>query len=162
MRSVQTSLFVPSCTDTRLHSSLTLMQQVLPASLRHLDISGNTLTDLHGIEELTCLTWLDASSNALQVVLFAGKVAFKLQYCPHHTIASMLTLLLQSAAQLNACSQLCVLSLAQNQLTSLDGVEGASHTAPFAVCAVLYVLHSSFPCLFPIICSLQVQQAARP
>lgn len=36
---------------------------------------------------------------------------------------------LQSVAELSACSQLGVLSLAQNQLTSLDGLEGTPPTA---------------------------------
>lgn len=49
-----------------------------------------------------------------------------------------LTLPLQSAAQLSACSQLCVLSVAQNQLTSLDGLEGTLLTALLAVGAALH------------------------
>ena len=39
-------------------------------------------------------------------------------------------LLLQSVAELSACSQLGVLSLAQNQLTTLDGLEGAPPNSP--------------------------------
>lgn len=59
--------FAPSCIATSLHSSFIMLPQVLPASLRQLDVSGNALTQLHGLQQLACLTWLDASSNALQV-----------------------------------------------------------------------------------------------
>lgn len=48
------------------------------------------------------------------------------------SIERTLTLLLQSVVQLGACSQLCVLSLAQNQLTTLDGLEGMHSTVPCA------------------------------
>jgi Leucine-rich repeat (LRR) protein len=40
--------------------------QLLSSSLRHLDISGNTVKNLQGVEHLHNLTWLDAGHNALQ------------------------------------------------------------------------------------------------
>ena len=43
-----------------------LCLQLLSSSLRHLDISGNTLENLQGVEQLYNLTWLDAGHNALQ------------------------------------------------------------------------------------------------
>ena len=109
-----------------------LLPQVLPACLRHLDVSGNALTELHGIEQLVCLTWLDAGRNALQV---SKSSPDKLAAAFSRDLTTFLTLLLQSAARLRACSQLCVLSLAQNQLTSLDGLEGMHLTMSFAECA---------------------------
>lgn len=45
------------------------------------------------------------------------------------TVYPHFLLLLQSAAQLSACSQLRMLSLAQNQLTSLEGLEGMCNPA---------------------------------
>ena len=43
-----------------------MLWQVLPKTLLHLNLSGNSLTTLSGLE-LPNLVWLDASSNQLQV-----------------------------------------------------------------------------------------------
>ena len=40
-------------------------------SLRHLDICGNALEQLDGVEQLVWLTWLDASNNALKVCAYS-------------------------------------------------------------------------------------------
>ncbi len=39
----------------------------LPATLLHVDVSGNGLTRLDALKALTSLQWLDASYNALKV-----------------------------------------------------------------------------------------------
>ena len=49
-------------------SLLSCMRQVLPKTLLHLNLSGNSLMTLTGLE-LPNLVWLDASSNQLQVKL---------------------------------------------------------------------------------------------
>jgi hypothetical protein len=38
----------------------------LPATLLHVDLSGNSLTRLDGLETVTSLRWLNASRNALK------------------------------------------------------------------------------------------------
>ncbi len=114
-----------------------LCLQLLSSSLRHLDISGNTLENLQGVEQLYNLTWLDAGHNALQAsnthslsclrnfVQAADAVgAYVID-----GVTSSMSFLLQSAAEVTRCSQLQILSLANNHLTSLDGLEGKLVTA---------------------------------
>ena len=110
-------------------------------SLRHLDVCGNALEQLDGIEQLVCLTWLDASSNGLKASMHTSRMQL-LQFCQHRTD---IALLLQSALQLRLCSQLRILTLARNQLTCLDGLESelpVTHYRPFMHCMINLLWHA--------------------
>ena len=117
-----------------------LFLQLLSSSLRHLDISGNALKNLQGVEQLYNLTWLDAGHNALQAsnthnslscLPDVVKAADAVSACLSNEVTSSMFFLLQSAAEVSRCSQLQVLGLAHNHLTSLDGLEGKAHQSTF-------------------------------
>ena len=100
----------------------------MTTTLRHLDISGNCLEALNGVQDLRNLTWLDASLNSLQVSDCDNSSlgASDWSSASHHQVCLLRQncLCMQSAEQLMKLDKLQVLSLANNHLTHLDGLEG--------------------------------------
>lgn len=127
--------------------------QVLPQTLRHLNISRNAIASLEGIEGLTSLQWLDASCNRIQVLAAdcAAETCCTRSACPHH--AGLETPVLrhkpqytwhmgtrwdasgtdikpschaQDTRHLAGCRNLRYADLAHNLLVSTQGLEGDS------------------------------------
>ena len=111
---------------------------MLPNTLLHLNLSGNALTSLAGLE-LPNLVWLDASNNQLQVcqlapslrcpvctmltaerasTLLGCRLWTALRHAQHCVRPALLTMCWDSVEGLSLCKKLTVLDLSRNRLST--------------------------------------------